>query len=103
MPLTHWWRNELKNEMLDLLLEPRTLQRGYFNPKAVRQLLAEHVSGRRDRSYDIWLLLVFELWHRNFLEPRGTFSNVPGMTPIADLQRGRDSAAEVVIERTGAK
>ena len=103
MPLTHWWRNELKNQMLELLLEPKTLQRGYFNAKAVRQLLAEHVSGRRDRSYDIWLLLVFELWHRNFLEPRGAFSNVPGVAPSADLQRGRDPAVEVVIERTGAK
>jgi asparagine synthase (glutamine-hydrolysing) len=68
LPLAHWWRGQLKEELLSILLEPRTLQRGYLNPKAVRELLEEHWKGRRDRPTDIWLLLVFELWHRNFLE-----------------------------------
>ena len=80
MPLTHWWRKELKNEMLELLVEPRTLQRGYFNPQGVRQLVSEQMSGRRNRPYDLWLLLVFELWHRNFLEAKG-FS--PSVSNIA--------------------
>ena len=48
----------------------RTAQRGYFDAAAVRQLVDEHHSGRRDRSSDLWILLVFELWHRNFLEKR---------------------------------
>jgi asparagine synthase (glutamine-hydrolysing) len=69
MPLKDWWRSEL-NHMLEILLEPRTLQRGYFNPQAVRNLVEEHQSGRRDRPNDLWLLLIFELWHRNFLEAR---------------------------------
>jgi asparagine synthase (glutamine-hydrolysing) len=69
MPLKHWWRGEL-NPMLEILLEPRTLARGYFNPKAVRGLVREHLSGRRDRPTDLWLLLIFELWHRNFLQAR---------------------------------
>jgi asparagine synthase (glutamine-hydrolysing) len=71
MPLSHWWRNELKNDMLQILLEPRTLQRGYFNARSVRVLVDEHIRGRRDRSYEIWLLLILELWHRNFLEQVG--------------------------------
>jgi asparagine synthase (glutamine-hydrolysing) len=68
LPLVHWFRNQLKEEVAQLLLEPRTVQRGYFNPQAVRELLDEHFQGRRDRSGEIWLLLTFELWHRNFLE-----------------------------------
>ena len=48
----------------------RTLQRGYFNPKAIKGLVEEHLSGRRNRPTDLWLLLIFELWHRNFLETR---------------------------------
>jgi asparagine synthase (glutamine-hydrolysing) len=71
MPLTHWWRNQLKDSMLAILLEPRTLERGYFNRKAVRQLVEEHLRGRRNRPTDIWLLLMFELWHRNFLSATG--------------------------------
>jgi hypothetical protein len=31
-------------------------------------LLDEHFRGRRDHSARLWLLLIFELWHRNFLE-----------------------------------
>jgi len=71
MPLVHWWRGEA-NHMLSLLTEPKTLQRGYFHPKAVEQLVAEHVTGRRDRSQELWMLLILELWHRNFLEAQGS-------------------------------
>jgi asparagine synthase (glutamine-hydrolysing) len=68
VPLVHWIRSELKDLIMTVLLEPRTLQRGYFNPEGVRRLLDEHFQGRRDHSDGIWRLLVFELWHRNFLE-----------------------------------
>jgi asparagine synthase (glutamine-hydrolysing) len=67
LPLVHWLRGELKDDLLPILVEPRTLARGYFNPKAIRVLLDEHSRGRRDHSAQIWLLLMFELWHRNFL------------------------------------
>ena len=72
LPLVHWMRNELKELVLTILLEPRTLQRGYFNPKGVQQMLDEHFRGRRDHSARLWRLLIFELWHRNFLERLGT-------------------------------
>ncbi|MGH7744718.1 MAG: asparagine synthase-related protein, partial [Candidatus Dormibacteria bacterium] len=67
VPLVHWFRNELKESLLSMLLEPKTLQRGYFDPRVIRQLIGEHQRGRRNRSSDLWILLVFELWHRNFL------------------------------------
>jgi asparagine synthase (glutamine-hydrolysing) len=70
LPLVHWMRDELKDGLLGILTEPRTVQRGYFNPNTIRGLLDEHFRGRRDHSGVIWLLLVFELWHRNFLEGR---------------------------------
>lgn len=69
IPLVHWFRNELKSMLSEVLTDPRTVQRGYFNSKVVCNLLAEHSDGRRDQSAALWLLLVFELWHRNFLEP----------------------------------
>jgi asparagine synthase (glutamine-hydrolysing) len=67
LPLFQWMKNELKEQFLSVLLEPRTLQRGYFKPDAVRTLLSEHLRGRRDRSGLLWRMLVLELWHRNFL------------------------------------
>jgi asparagine synthase (glutamine-hydrolysing) len=68
LPLVQWMKNELKEQFLSVLLEPRSLQRGYFKPDAVRTLLAEHLRGRRDRSGLLWRMLVLELWHRNFLQ-----------------------------------
>ena len=68
LPLVHWMRDELKDGLLQILLEPRTLQRGYFNPEIVRGVLDEHLRGRRNHADVLWMLLVFELWHRNFLE-----------------------------------
>ena len=69
LPLVHWFRRKPQPALLDILLEPRTLQRGYFNGPALERRLVEHRRGIRDRSWEIWHLLIFELWHRNFLEP----------------------------------
>ena len=67
IPLVHWMRRELK-DMLQILLEPRTLQRGYFDPRGIRKLMDDHLSGQRTQSERLWRLLMFELWHRNYLE-----------------------------------
>jgi asparagine synthase (glutamine-hydrolysing) len=68
LPLVHWMKHELKELIMTVLLDEETLQRGYFEPRGVRQLLNEHFRGRRDHSGRIWRLLMFELWHRNYLE-----------------------------------
>ena len=86
LPLTHWMRHELK-EMVMMLLEPRTLDRGYFNPDGVRKLMDDHLVRGRGNTARIWRLMMFELWHRNFLEkfirPAGLFS----LPVIADSRR----------------
>jgi asparagine synthase (glutamine-hydrolysing) len=85
LPLVHWMRNELK-DMLMILLEPRTLQRGYFEADGVRKLMDDHLYRGRVLTGRIWHLLMFELWHRNFLEkftkPAGLFS----LPRVADSQ-----------------
>lgn len=78
LPLEDWMKDELREHFFDILLEPRTLQRGYFRPAAVRAILDEHLRGRRNRSGVLWQMLVFELWHRNFLEARGASFPVHG-------------------------
>jgi asparagine synthase (glutamine-hydrolysing) len=89
LPLVHWMRGELKDDLLPILLEARTLGRGYFNPKAVRGLLEEHRRGRRDHSAQIWVLLIFELWHRNFLAPiMGKEWHQECLAEVQTLRRG---------------
>jgi asparagine synthase (glutamine-hydrolysing) len=52
----------------EVLLDSRSLSRGYFRPAAVEQLLAEHLSGAFDHGYRLWGLLVLELWHHTWLD-----------------------------------
>jgi asparagine synthase (glutamine-hydrolysing) len=86
LPLVHWMRNELR-EMLMILVDSRTLQRGYFDPSGIRRLMNDHLYGGREFSARLWRLLMFELWHRNFLEkfikPAGLFS----LPVVADSRR----------------
>jgi asparagine synthase (glutamine-hydrolysing) len=69
LPLSHWMRRDLKELIMTLLLEPRTLQRGYFNEAGLRRLLDAFFRGQTNEYHEIWRLMMFELWHRNFLEP----------------------------------
>jgi asparagine synthetase B (glutamine-hydrolysing) len=82
LPLVHWIRNELRDLIMTVLLEPRTLERGYFNPEGVRRLLDEHFRKRRDHFGGIWRLLIFELWHRNLWRESGQRIGVPSRTAL---------------------
>jgi asparagine synthase (glutamine-hydrolysing) len=68
LPLLHWMRHELKELVLSLLLDTRTIERGYFNEPGVRKLLNEFFQCRTNDYLEIWRLMMFELWQRNFLE-----------------------------------
>jgi asparagine synthase (glutamine-hydrolysing) len=68
VPLDNWFRGALAGYLQEILLDPQTLQRGYFRAQAVTQLVEEHLAARWDHSYRLWALLFFELWHRMFLD-----------------------------------
>jgi len=74
VPIGHWFRGRLREAFGDVLHAPRTRQRGYFNAAAVDRLLEEHLSGRRDHELRLWQLLMFELWHRAYIDHQ------PGIT-----------------------
>jgi asparagine synthase (glutamine-hydrolysing) len=68
VPIDHWFRKELKDFAYDQLLSSRAIQRGYFRRKAVQQLLDEHVNHIRAWQYQLWNLLMLELWHQRFID-----------------------------------
>ena len=68
VPIRRWFNNELRELLYDTLTDSRTRQRGYFNQKAVEEILDEHRRGRRDNSTHLWGLLTLELWHRAFID-----------------------------------
>ena len=66
VPVKSWFRNELKDTARDILLSSSAKKRGYFNIKAIGEMLDSHINGKFDFGQEIWTLLVFELWQRRF-------------------------------------
>jgi asparagine synthase (glutamine-hydrolysing) len=58
-----WMRAELRPWVEGILLNSRTLDRGYFNPDSVRNLVTEHLNGT-DNALKLGALINLELWHR---------------------------------------
>lgn len=68
VPLASWFRAELRPWLEDVLRDPATRSRAYFEPSAVDRLLEDHLSGRSDHSPRLWNLLMLELWHREWID-----------------------------------
>ena len=66
VPLSIWFRGELREFLWDNLTTAIFVQRGMASGPFVRQLLEEHDSGRRDNSHWLWMLLMLELWMKRF-------------------------------------
>ena len=71
VPLSRWLRNELKNYAYEILLDSRTLNRGYFKREGIEHLLRDHIEARYDHSARIWALLFLEMWFRVFMDKEG--------------------------------
>jgi asparagine synthase (glutamine-hydrolysing) len=68
LPLADWLRTDLRELAHDVLLGTQARSRGYFREGYVRGLLERHGAGVHDHSQGIWTLLMFELWHRQFVD-----------------------------------
>jgi asparagine synthase (glutamine-hydrolysing) len=68
VPVGEWFRHELRDLVRDVLLDPGTLDRGYFRPATVVSILDRHSAGDDAEAKPLWALFMFELWHREFLD-----------------------------------
>ncbi len=67
VPYESWLRDDLKNVLWGVLMDRRTVERGYFRKDGVEGLLRANSSGS-NYSKEIFSLLSLELWQRTFLE-----------------------------------
>jgi asparagine synthase (glutamine-hydrolysing) len=68
VPVGRWFRTSMRDYVRDTLLSPEAMGRGYFRPEALRLIVEEHISGRRDHGHRLWALLTFEVWHQLFID-----------------------------------
>jgi len=62
VPVGQWIRGPLREWASDLLDETRIQREGYFNPKLVKELWEQHLSGRHDWTPRLWAILMFQAW-----------------------------------------
>ncbi len=70
-PEQSWYQGPLMNYVKAILLDRRTLSRGFFQEAFIRRILDDHLSGRVNHRLLIWSLLSFEFWNRNFMDTEG--------------------------------
>jgi asparagine synthase (glutamine-hydrolysing) len=66
-PLDRWFRSELSGYVRNMLLSSDSACLMYFRSEMIETLLNEHRSGRQDHQRQLFSLLTFELWHRQFI------------------------------------
>jgi len=69
VPLSSWFRGELRDRVQHGILARDAPVRRYFAPGALESTVDQHVSGRVDRSAQIWALLVLSEWHQAERQP----------------------------------
>ena len=74
IPVAHWFRGPLKEQMLSVLSPERIAREGYFDPAAVTRLIDDHLDGRHDNRKQLWTLFAFELWHDGYVNGAATRS-----------------------------
>jgi asparagine synthase (glutamine-hydrolysing) len=67
-PMAQWLRGPLGATAREVLLDPGSRRRGQLRPERVERLLDCHIQGLADHSEMIWRLVIYELWHREFVD-----------------------------------
>ena len=81
-PSVSWLRHELKDLVADILLDSKSISRGYFRKQAIEELI-ERNSDSNPYTAEIFSLVVLELWHRAFIDQQETPLNLTlGANPI---------------------
>lgn len=69
VPIGKWFRGSMKEFIREVLLSERSLKRGIVKPEILERYVNEHTSASRDHSFQLWTLLMLELWFQRFIDP----------------------------------
>jgi asparagine synthase (glutamine-hydrolysing) len=62
IPVGDWLRGPLRDWAENLLAADRLAAEGYLDPRPVRQIWSQHLSGRFDWTTRLWGVLMFQAW-----------------------------------------
>jgi asparagine synthase (glutamine-hydrolysing) len=84
VPLSVWFRRELREYVRDLLLDPNARSRAFVSRPFVERLVGDHASGAAHGGLQLWSLICFERWLRLLPDWRRG-SSPADQTTLADL------------------
>src|SRR5581483_2461913 len=67
-PLAYWMRDELRVFLRQVVRESRFIENRIFNRNYVHNMIEEHIDGKRDHNFRIWIFMNLEIWYRIFIE-----------------------------------
>jgi asparagine synthase (glutamine-hydrolysing) len=62
VPIDSWLRGPLREWAEALLDEDRLRREGFFDPRPIRMMWEEHLSGRKNQQNPLWNVLMFQAW-----------------------------------------
>lgn len=62
VPIDQWLRGPLRDWAEHLLDSQKIHNEGYFNPEPIRDHWSDHLSGKHNRQYTLWNVLMFQAW-----------------------------------------
>lgn len=63
-----WYQDVLSDYVRQILLDPRTLSRPYVQRSQIEAIVQEHLSGSRNHTNEIHVMLTLELLHRVLID-----------------------------------
>jgi asparagine synthase (glutamine-hydrolysing) len=67
-PWEYWLAGPQLDDLEQMLLEPRSMERRLFRSDVVKRIFAEHRAKVRDHGNQIWRLINLEIWQRVMLD-----------------------------------
>ena len=88
IPADSWLRFELRDFVRDTLLARHSACKQFFDPQAVEEIVSLQEKGKYSGYQEAWSLLVFEFWHKQFIEEFAPIHTVKEST--TDVFAGRN-------------
>jgi asparagine synthase (glutamine-hydrolysing) len=91
-PWEYWLAGPQLDDLEQMLLEPRSTERGLFRPDGVKRIFTEHRAKTRDHGNRIWRLINLEIWLRVMIDSEpidAVAAQLSSLKPVISAAGGR--------------
>lgn len=67
-PIAKWLRGDLASFQRNLFRQSRFVELGLFKQEAIDRLVEQHIGGKADHNFRLWILINLEIWYRMMFE-----------------------------------